>query len=136
MLTSKGYVHTENIGFHKLFSIAAEGFHEANVTCQNDGAHLAIINSKQEEEVSFTLTFTNLFYNLFDTYQELFESVWLNKIFKNDTTANTNYNIQKGIKKQKFLAPTTNFFTHYRACAVQNSAFLFSKNELVLSERQ
>ena len=45
------YVYTSGIGSHRLFTQAKQ-WNDARKICHNEGAHLAIINSREEESVS------------------------------------------------------------------------------------
>lgn len=47
----EGYVFTPGVGSHKLFTDAKDWL-SASVACTEDGAHLAIVNSQEEELVS------------------------------------------------------------------------------------
>lgn len=45
------YVYTPGIGTHKIFT-DAKSWNDARKSCQEDDAHLGIVNSKAEELVS------------------------------------------------------------------------------------
>lgn len=45
-----GYVRTAGIGLHRIF-IDGKNWSEANETCHDEGGHLAVINSRAEEQV-------------------------------------------------------------------------------------
>lgn len=51
-INENDYINTPGIGSHKFFT-DAKNWNDAKKACEQDGAHLAIVNSKQEENVSF-----------------------------------------------------------------------------------
>lgn len=55
-----GYVHTPGVGSHKLHT-EAKTWNEARRICLEEGAYLAIINSKVEESVSNEICFFNFY---------------------------------------------------------------------------
>lgn len=50
MTTKDGYVFTLGFGFHKIYTYG-KTYEEAKAVCQNDGAHLAVVNSPAEAQV-------------------------------------------------------------------------------------
>lgn len=52
MCVSKNYTYTPKIGCHKIYT-NRKNWDDARKACQQDGADLAIVNSKEEEDVSF-----------------------------------------------------------------------------------
>ncbi|KAG8225994.1 hypothetical protein J437_LFUL003053 [Ladona fulva] len=46
-----GYEHFPGVGYYKFYSNGVNTFNEAITICENDGAHLAIINSNTEAKV-------------------------------------------------------------------------------------
>lgn len=54
LVTREDYLHTPGIGSHKLHT-DAQPWNDARKVCDDEGGHLAIINSKEEETVRLTV---------------------------------------------------------------------------------